>query len=394
MSENENKAININITPGSLFKGICLILLIWFLYFIKDIVLVVLVAVVIASGMEPLIIWFGKYKVKRIPAAIVSYLGMLCIFICLMFFFVPSVLDEASSFLTEMPKYLESTTLWNPLNVKSEDVSISQKVVQTLSDGINNPNQLISNAQNQIKSNVSGTSFGLGDLVKSIQDLSSSVSDGFVKIVRAIFGGHLSFILIIVLSFYLLVQEDGVANFLRLITPIKHEKYIVDLWKRSQRKIGQWMQGQILLGVIIAVLLYLGLMILDIKNALLLSVFAGFMEIIPVFGPIISAIPAILMAFVGGGFTSAILVMGLCTIVQQFENHLIYPLVVKKVIGVSPIIVILALIIGAKLAGFLGIILSVPMISAFMEFVEDIEKRKLLFWKEAEELEKVLEIKK
>jgi predicted PurR-regulated permease PerM len=136
------------------------------------------------------------------------------------------------------------------------------------------------------------------------------------------------------------------------------------------------MQGQILLGVIVAVLLYLGLMILGIKNALLLAVLAGFMEIIPMFGPILSAIPAILTAFVGGGFTSAILVFGLCTIVQQFENHLIYPLVVKKVVGVSPVVVILALIIGYNLAGFLGIVLSVPMVSALMEFVDDIEKKK------------------
>jgi putative heme transporter len=81
--------------------------------------------------------------------------------------------------------------------------------------------------------------------------------------------------------------------------------------------------------------------------------------------------------------------LGLYVIIQQFESHLIYPLVVKKVVGVSPVIVILALIIGAKLAGFLGIVLSVPMVSALMEFVDDIEKRKILFWQKAEELEKV-----
>jgi predicted PurR-regulated permease PerM len=389
--EKENKPININITPGSIVKGIGLILLLWFLYFIKDVVLVVLVSVVIASGIEPLISFFNKYKISRLPAAIISYVGILSFFIAFVFFFVPPVLDEASAFLTELPKYLESTTLWNPLNISSENVTASQKVVDTLSAGINNPEQLVKNvAQSQIKTTtVSSQGFGIGDLIRSIQDVSSNVSSGFVKIVSAIFGGLLSFILIIFLSFYLLVQEDGVANFLKLVTPLKHEKYIVDLWKRSQRKIGQCMQGQFLLGVIVAVLLYLGLMILGIKNALLLAVMAGCLEIIPVFGPILSATPAIMMAFVGGGFTSAILVLGLYVIIQQFESHLIYPLVVKKVIGVSPIVVILALIIGAKLAGFLGVLLSVPMVSALMEFVDDIEKKKTLFWQKAEELEKI-----
>lgn len=387
--EKENKAININITPGSIFKGIGLILLIWFLYFIKDVVLVVLVAVIIASGMEPLISWFKKYKIGRLPAAIISYLGIFSIFVGLMFFFVPPVLDEAASLLTELPKYLESTTLWNPLNANIESISTSQKVVQTLSDGVNNPSQLVRDAQSQIKTNIPSTSFGLSDLVKSIQGISSNVSNGSIEIISTIFGGLFSFVLIIVLSFYLLVKEDGVANFLRLITPVKKEKYVIDLWKRSQRKIGQWMQGQFLLGIIVAVLLYLGLTILGIKNALFLAVLAGFFEIIPVFGPILSAIPAILMSFVDGGFTLSILVLGLYIIIQQFESHLIYPLVVKKVVGVSPVIVILALIIGAKLAGFLGIVLSVPMVSALMEFVDDIEKRKILFWQKAEELEKV-----
>ena len=386
--EKENKTINININAGSILKGVSFILLILFLYYIKDVVLVVLVAVVIASGMEPLVLWFNKHKINRLLASIISYLGIVGIFTGLMFFFVPAVLDEAASFLTELPKYLETTTLWNPLNINNENLATSQKVVQTISDGINNPNQLVSDATSQIKTNITGTSFGLGDLIRSIQDASSNVSDGFVKIVSAIFGGLLSFILIIVLSFYFLVQEDGVANFLRLITPIQHEAYVISLWKRSQRKIGQWMQGQILLGVIVAVLLYLGLMILGIQNALLLAVLAGFMEIIPMFGPILSAIPAIMMAFVGGGFTSAILVLGLCTIIQQFENHLIYPLVVKKVVGVSPVVVILALIIGYQLAGFLGIVLSVPMISALMELVDDLEKKKYLQMKKDGELGK------
>ena len=136
------------------------------------------------------------------------------------------------------------------------------------------------------------------------------------------------------------------------------------------------MQGQLLLAVLVAVLIYLGLTILGIKNALLFAIISGVLELIPVFGPIISSIPPIIAAFIGGGVTPALLVMGLYVIVQQFESHLIYPLVVRKIVGVSPIVVILALIVGAKLAGFLGIILSVPLVSALMEFIDDVEKRK------------------
>ena len=376
-NENHSK-FTVNITPGSFLKGFFIILLFWFLFVIKDLVLVVLVAIILASGIEPIIVWFNKYKISRLPAAIISFVGFFGIFAGLIFFFVPSVLNETSDFLNKLPKYLDSTTLWNPLNIDSGKVTESQKVVQGLSDGINNSAQFVKD------SSLNNTS-GISDLVKNIQEITSNVTGGFLNIVSTVFGGLLSFILIIVLSFYLTVQEDGVGKFLGIITPIRHEKYVIDLWKRSQKKIGHWMQGQLLLAIIVAVLVYLGLMILGIKNALLLAVFAGLLEVIPVFGPVISAIPAILSAFLDGGITSTLLVVGLYVIIQQFENHLIYPLVVKKVVGVSPIIVILALIIGAKLAGFLGIVLAVPVVSALMEFVEDIEKRKIISLQKSQE---------
>src|SRR4051812_14141538 len=117
-------------------------------------------------------------------------------------------------------------------------------------------------------------------------------------------------------------------------------------------------------------------MIIGIKHALLLAAIAAVFELIPVFGPILSAVPAVLLALVDGGTTQAFLVIGLYLIIHQFENHLLYPLVVRKIVGISPMVVILALVIGAKLAGFLGILLSVPIAAAVMEWVDDIEKHK------------------
>ena len=102
------------------------------------------------------------------------------------------------------------------------------------------------------------------------------------------------------------------------------------------------MQGQVILALIIGVLVYLGLTILGVRYALLLAVLAGVFEIIPIFGPILAAIPAVLIGFIDGGASMALFVIGLYTIIQQFENQLIYPLVVRKVVGVPPLLVILA----------------------------------------------------
>jgi predicted PurR-regulated permease PerM len=137
------------------------------------------------------------------------------------------------------------------------------------------------------------------------------------------------------------------------------------------------MQGQLLLALLVGVMVYLGLTVFGVKNAIFLAVLAAFLETIPLFGPILSAIPAVAVAYADGGLNLALIVAGLYLIIQQFENHLVYPLVVKKIVGVPPILVILALVIGWKLAGFLGLLLSVPVATTLMEYFSDMEKDKL-----------------
>lgn len=186
----------------------------------------------------------------------------------------------------------------------------------------------------------------------------------------------MSFVLIVVLSFYLAVQEDGISKFLRIITPVKHEAYVIRLWKRSQFKIGLWMQGQLLLGAFVTMLVYICLLIVGVPHALPLAVLAGILELIPLFGPVLAAIPAIFVTYGSLGMTTALVVAGLYLVIQQFENHLIYPLVVKKVVGMPPIISIMALVIGGQLAGFLGVLISVPVAAVAMEWIADLEERK------------------
>jgi predicted PurR-regulated permease PerM len=168
-----------------------------------------------------------------------------------------------------------------------------------------------------------------------------------------------------------------VDDFLRIVTPKPQQSYVLSLWRRAQEKIGLWMQGQLLLGIIMGVLVFLGLTILGVKHALVLAVVAAVFEIIPVFGPTLSAIPAVTIAFVDGGATLGFLTVALYVIAQQFENHLIYPLVVTRVVGVPPLLIILALICGGELAGFLGIILSVPIAATIQELARDIESGRL-----------------
>jgi len=340
----EDRELNVQITTGTILKTILLVILVYLLWYLRDIVLVVLTAIVIASAMEPAIRFFSRRGLPRILSVILMYLIVIGIFFGVLFFFIPPVLNDAATFLKQLPQTLSSINVqqvtggWLPWNVSSV--------------------------------------FSSADILQSLSQTITSSTGGIFSTVSAFFGGIVSFGLIVVFSFYLSVQETGVDDFLRIVTPIKEQAYVLHLWKRSQEKIGKWMQGQLMLALIVGVLLYLGLTILGVQYALLLAVLAALFELIPVFGQILAAIPAVAVGFTQGGITEALLVTGLFVVVQQFEANLFYPVVVKKVVGVPPLRVILSLIIGLKLVGFLGVVLSVPIACAIQEFVSDIDRRK------------------
>lgn len=339
------KDINFHITAGSVITVILFLALTSLLWFLRDLVLILITAIVIASAMEPAIHFLSERRVHRVLSVILVYLFVFGSFLTVLLVFIPPLLGDAANFLSRLPQTLSS-------------INISDATHGILPWG---------NVGDQISS---------ADLLRNISNTLSDTTGGVFTTLSAFFGGLTSFVLIVVFSFYFSVQETGVDDFLRVVTPVKEQAYVLNLWKRSQGKIGKWMQGQLILGIIVGVLLYLGLVILGIPNALLLAVIAGLFELIPVFGQVLAAIPALIIGFSDGGVTALLLVAGLYMVVQQFEAHLIYPVVVKKVVGVPPLLVIIALIVGAKLAGFLGILLSVPIAAAIQEFVADVERKK------------------
>jgi len=353
MEIEPGRQLTINITSGTVLKTVVVLALCALLYFMRDLAVVILTALVVASAIEPLIVWLGKYKIARTFAVIAVYLFLAVALAGIFYFFIPSLIADFSDMISNLPSYINSISVWNPF---SNTLSSAVPTVQSL--GL-------------------ADTFSVDEIVSRLNSIISGTSQGVVQLLSGLFGGALSLVLIIVLSFYFAVQEDGVAKFLKIVIPIKHEPYLVGLWRRSQSKIGKWLQGQLLLGLLIGILVYLGLMVLGVRNALFLALLAAMFEIIPVFGPILASIPGVIFGFMDGGVTQGLLVVGLYVIIQQFENHLVYPLVVRKIVGVPPILVILAVIVGFKLAGVLGIILSIPIAAVLMELLEDMQKEKV-----------------
>jgi predicted PurR-regulated permease PerM len=345
-----DRQVNISITAGTVVKALFIAAAAWAAWEVRWIILDVLTAIVIASAIEPGIRKLMHFRFPRVLAVIAVYLLMFLTFFVVFYFFLPSVLEDLATFIQQLPNYLDAFTR----------VGAFDQYAQIL--GVPAPSQL-----------------SIGGIMESVRaglNVTGTYTNAFSAATQ-IFGGVFSFIIIIVFSFYFAVLETGVDDFIRIIVPKKRQHYVLDLWKRSQHKIGLWMQGQLLLGFLMGVFVYLSLMILQVPHALVLAVIAAVFEIIPVFGPTLAAVPAVIIAFVSGGPLFGLVIAGVYILLQQFENHLIYPLVVTRVVGVPPLLVILALIIGGKLAGFLGIILAVPLAATIQELARDIESGQL-----------------
>lgn len=351
MQPHEKSTTIISISVGTIVKAIAVVLGFWVLYMLRDLVLVVITAVIAASSVEPMVKFLGRHRIPRIPAVLTVYLSLAGLFVGMFYAFVPPLLGDFADFAQKLPAI--ATEISTDVFGKNTELFKKSKTLIT-----------------QVTEEVSPE-----ELFTAISD-ASEFSQGAMGTISILFGGIFSFILIVVLSFYFAMQERGIQNFIKIVIPFGREEYAIDLWERSKQKIGKWMQGQLLLGILIFVLVYLGLTIFAIPYALTLALIAGILEIIPVFGPILSALPAVALAFSTGGTTLALIITAFYVLVQQFESHLIYPLVVRKVVGVPPILVILSLVIGFDLAGILGVLIAVPVAAAVMELVEDIEKKK------------------
>jgi predicted PurR-regulated permease PerM len=332
------------ISSGTILRTLLFAALAVVLYELLHVVLVVLTAVVIASAIEPGVTALEEHNIPRVLSVISIYLLTLAGVVLFIVFFLPPIISDISGIFTQAPEYIRSLQL---------EGSFLAESFGTAADPLS-----------------------ISEIINRLQAISLENTEDIFGVVSSVFGGVLNFLLIVTLSFYLSVQRDGVQNFLQLVVPTEHEEYVLDLWDRTRVKIGKWLQGQFVMMVAVGLLSYIGLSLLSVPNAGLLAIIAGVFEIIPVFGPILSSVPAISLAFLYGGLSLALMTTGLYIIIQQIEGNILNPLVFDQVVGLSPVVVILSIVIGGQLAGFLGILLSIPLAAGLMEFAQDVNEAK------------------
>jgi predicted PurR-regulated permease PerM len=333
---------HIEISTGTIFRTLLIILGCWFLYLIRDIVALLFISLVIVSAIEPAVNWMHKKKIPRSFGVIIVYALLFSIMGLSISFLIPPLTEQFRDLYYKLPEY-------------------SQNIEQSLR-GVKDYFQTQDNVLN------------IQNLIRQSTGSFSEISGNIFSRTVGVFSGFISTIVVFALVFYMAVKQDGINNFVALVIPEKHKDYALSLTSRIKMKIGKWMSGQLLLMISIFILYFIGLYFIGVPYALSLAIFAGLMEIIPYIGPIVSAIPAIILGLTISPM-AGLVVLVLVFAIQQFENHIITPQIMKKALGLNPIAVILALLIGLKLGGVLGAILAIPIATAISVVMEDLMKK-------------------
>lgn len=342
--EFNKKPVYINITTLTVIKIVMVFVLFYFLFLVREILAILFVALILASAINPLVDWLHLKKVPRWLGVLSIYLSFGSVVGTVLFMAVPPILSQAAELSENFPAIAEK--VFSSLS-SLRDYSLEHGFLDN-----------IKKSASIFESNIHNAAGGI-----------FTTLSGFI-------GGIISFFLVLVITFYMAVEENAMKKIVWSVSPKKYQIYVMNLINRMQHKIGLWLRGQLILSFIIFLLTFTGLSLLNIKYALVLALIAGLVEFIPYFGPILSSVPAILLAL-NQNLALALFVAILYMIIQWVENNIVVPKVMQKVVGLNPIVSIAVLLIGFKLASVVGAILAIPVATAASVFIKDIFDHKL-----------------
>lgn len=327
------KTAVVEISLKSVIKIIILLIGLFFVWKIRFILVSLFFSYILMIGFAQLADYLQAKGFSKSLAVTFSYSIMIFIIAILIFFIVPPLILQLSSFIEKLPVYMARLDFLFSSNsvsiIKIEDIT-----------------NLVS------------------------KELGVIISTSFNLIFNT-FNALLGFLTVAVLSFYLLIEREAIkSNLFRLFPNLPKER-VTNLAHKIEKQVGSWLKGQLLLMIIIFIVTYIGLTLLRVEYALPLALLAGLLEAVPIIGPILSAIPAVLITFTISPL-AALGVVVLYILIQQLENNFLVPKVMQGAIGINPLTTLLALLIGANLFGILGAVLAVPLAAIIQVIIFDV----------------------
>jgi predicted PurR-regulated permease PerM len=327
-----NERNTFEISWGTLWRILAFVALIAVLYEGRQIILGLFLAIIISSGLEGVVdILEDRIRLPRSVSVILIFLAALMIFILILYTVVPFLLVEIGTIFSGVNK--ASLGAWGVLLNLQASQSVSSIVAKLSTQFI---------ASNTSPLDLFSTALGSFGLAAAV----------------------------LVSSFYLSLSHDGVERFLKIVVPPDYEETTMRIYKRSKELIGSWFRMQLLLSVIMGFTVWGGLALLGVRYSFLIGILAAIFELVPFLGPILSGAVAVVAALLTST-TLAFYTLIFFLVAQQFESNILVPILSRRSVGLHPVIVIVALLIGAEVGGILGIIISVPLAAVFQEVVQD-----------------------
>ncbi|NMA92886.1 MAG: AI-2E family transporter [Firmicutes bacterium] len=323
--------------------GVLLLLLLIGIYRYRSSLLLValpfVISLVLAYLLSPLVLLMEQRRISRKVAIAVIYL-LFALFIFIAWVrVVPLLAVELQSLGSELPGYLEQL----------------QNIISRFQDSYRQFN-LPSNIREMMDKNLDG----LGDLFSArLERLYQSAVE--------VIGCTLLLLLVPVLTYYFLRDEQNLKRALIRRVPGKYRHSFLAIARDINCSLGAFLRGSLLVSFAVGLLTYICFLIIRLDFPLVLAGITGIMNLIPIIGPVIGALPALLIALLQSPF-QALKVTLILVIIQQVEAQLIYPLIIGRSIGFHPLTIIFALLLAGKLFGFMGLILALPVIIVFRIF--------------------------
>jgi len=315
----------VEISHKTIIFAVFFLLGLWLLFFVRDIILQLFVALLLMTILEPFVALLTRIKIPRALSVLIAYILVLGVLGGMVALIAPTLAAQTTNFVNTLPSYLNNI-------------------------GIN-----------------SATS---GDLVKGLLSQLGGIPGEILNFTVSVFSNVVAVVTVLVFTFYMLLTHDKLHDQAGFLFGESKKLQIGRLISAWENKLGKWARGQMLLMFSIGLGTYIGLFLIGIPFALPLAILAGLLEIIPILGPIVAAIPSILIGF-GISPVIGLAVTAVSLLVHQLENYVLVPKIMEKSVGVSPLLILVSIAIGAKLLGIMGVIISVPFVITLQVLINE-----------------------
>jgi len=315
--------------------------------------------------LEPAVEAFERLRIPRIAGTILSFLILAALVVASIALVYPPVQQQAIELGQQLPElYLEVINWLRDAGARlglDVEALLTQEAIE---DWLNDPAN-----QETIQNLLLGFGAGAGQVIRG-------VTEAIVVIALAP-----------VLALYILIDLDKFKKSSLGLTPPRHQEEVGHVAGQVGTALGSFVRGQLLVAVIVGVASSFGMWLIDLPFWLLIGILAGFLNLIPFLGPIVGGALAVLVALLNGDPVQAIWALVIFVLIQQIDNHLITPMIQRARVNLSPLVIVLALVIGGAVAGLLGILVAVPLTAALRIVVGHLWRTRVLgqSWQEASE---------